>query len=106
MMGMPMQAPSRCTLGKIGSSPTKVTAPPVSSGQSPSSFIRERKRALTSKLEVVCGVAKVLLLILFPSIDNRYLEPAGGHDSSRCRRGQSRPPLQVPVNSDAVPHVR
>src|ERR1700756_4345271 len=66
MIGMLMQAPSRCTLGKIGSSPTKVMVPPVSSGLSPRSFMTDRNCALMSKPAETFGVAKVSVLMWIP----------------------------------------
>src|SRR6185295_855096 len=64
MIGMLMHAPSRCTLGKIGSSPTKVIVPPVFSGESPSSCITARKSALMSKPVETLGVSNVLLVMM------------------------------------------
>ena len=59
-----MHAPSRCTLGKIGSSPTKVILPPVSSGDSPSLWITERNSALMSKPVETLGVSNAVLVMM------------------------------------------
>src|ERR1700752_3872685 len=64
MIGILMHAPSRCTLGKIGSSPTKVIVPPVSSGDSPSSCIMERNSALMSKPVETLGVSDAVLVMM------------------------------------------
>ncbi|HWS91139.1 MAG TPA: hypothetical protein VN306_01140 [Mycobacterium sp.] len=66
MIGMLMHAPSRCTVGKIGSSPMKVIEPPVSSGDSPRSCITERNSALMSKPADTFGVSNVLLVMMIP----------------------------------------
>src|SRR5690348_12314722 len=65
MIGMLMHAPSRCALGKIGSSPTKVIEPPVSTGESPRLCITERNSALMSKPADTFGVSNVLLVMMF-----------------------------------------
>src|SRR5690348_989767 len=66
--GIAMLAPRRCTLGTIGSSPTKVILPPVSSGDNPSSCITERNSALMSNpvetLSVSNGVLVIMMLFL------------------------------------------
>src|SRR6516162_8986611 len=62
MIGMAMHAPSRCLVGKIGSSPTKVMLPPVSSGDSPRSCITERNSALMSKLPEPLDVLLVMMI--------------------------------------------
>ena len=54
------------TLGKIGSSPTKVIVPPVFSGESPRSCITARKCALMSKPAETFGVSNVLLVMMIP----------------------------------------
>jgi hypothetical protein len=64
MIGILMHAPSRCTLGKIGSSPTKVIVPPVSSGDNPSSCIMERNSALMSKAVETLGVSDAVLVMM------------------------------------------
>src|SRR6476620_7030593 len=64
MIGMLMHAPSRCTLGKIGSSPTKVIVPPVFSGDSPSSCITARNSALMSKPAETLGVSNAVLVMM------------------------------------------
>jgi hypothetical protein len=64
MIGMLMHAPSRCTLGKIGSSPTKVIVPPVSSGDNPRSCITERNSALMSKPAETLGVSDAVLVMM------------------------------------------
>jgi hypothetical protein len=66
MLGIPMDAPSRWTLGKIGSAPTKVIVPPVSSGDSTRSSMTERNDALTSQPVDRIGVTKLSLLMLIP----------------------------------------
>jgi hypothetical protein len=62
MIGMLMQAPSRWRLGKIGSSPTNVMVPPVSSGDSPRSSMTDRKWASTSKPRDMVEVVEVIVL--------------------------------------------
>src|SRR5262249_56630652 len=68
MIGMLTHAPSRCLDGKIGSSPTKVIEPPVSSGDSPRLCITERNCALMSKPADTFGVSNVLLVMMIPSM--------------------------------------
>ena len=72
MIGMPMHAPSRCTLGKIGSSPTKVILPPVSSGDSPSSCITERNSALMSKPVETLGVSDAVLVMMMVPLCGKW----------------------------------
>src|SRR5271166_4113321 len=74
MIGMLMQAPSRWRLGKIGSSPTNLMVPPVSSGERPRSFMTDRKWVSTSNPPEVEGrvdvrdVVELLVLIVIPLI--------------------------------------
>src|SRR6516162_935045 len=62
IIGILMHAPSRCLLGKIGSSPMKVIEPPVSSGESPSSCITPRNCALMSKSPDSLDVLLVMMV--------------------------------------------
>src|SRR5580658_5665566 len=61
IMGMEMQAPNRCRLGRIGSSPTKVILPPASDGSSPRTPQKSRNLASMSNDRLFVDVESSLL---------------------------------------------
>src|SRR4029453_9167378 len=77
MSGIAMDAPRRCTLGKIGSSPTKGILPPVSSGDSPSSCITERNSALMSKPVETLGVSDAVLVMILVLLRGKWTAETG-----------------------------